>query len=123
MTAAAKFNPQQKVPAMQRHELNFLEFIQTFRRGELLAEGDDKLNELIEAISRTGSSGSLTLKMSVKVNKAGQLEITPDLAIKKPTRTLGVGIYYANDEGRLSRRDPNQMDIEDEIARQRGMSD
>lgn len=123
MTAAQKFHPSQKAPAMQRSELNFLEFIQTFRRGELLAEGDDKLAELIEAISRTGSSGSLSLKMSIKVNKAGQLEITPDLTIKKPTRTLGVGIYYANDEGRLSRRDPKQMDIEDEIARQRGMSD
>lgn len=108
---------------MQRHELNFLEFIQTFRRGELLADGDDKLRELIEAISRTGSSGSLTLKMSVKVNKAGQLEVTPDISIKKPSRSPGVGIYYANDEGRLSRRDPNQMDIEDEIARRRGESD
>lgn len=102
-----------------RNELNFLEFIQTFRRGELLAEGDDKLNELVAAIQRTGAGGSLTLKLAIKVNKAGQLEVTPDLAMKKPTRTLGVGIYYASDDGRLSRRDPNQGDIEDEIERRR----
>lgn len=120
MTAALKLHPATKGAPM-RNELNFLEFIQTFRRGELLAEGDDKLNELVAAIQRTGAGGSLTLKLAIKVNKAGQLEVTPDLAMKKPTRTLGVGIYYASDDGRLSRRDPNQGDLEDEIERRRSM--
>lgn len=32
---------------MARNELNFLEFIQSFRRGELLEMGDRKLDELI----------------------------------------------------------------------------
>lgn len=102
-----------------RHELNFLELIQSFRRGELLTEGDQKLNELIDAIQRTGNGGDLTMKLKIKVNKAGQLEIVPDLTIKKPTRALGTGIYFATDDGRLSRRDPHQMDIEDEIERRR----
>ncbi|OJY25787.1 MAG: hypothetical protein BGP11_11185 [Rhodobacterales bacterium 65-51] len=105
---------------MLRHELNFLEFLQTFRRGELLAAGDGRLSELMEAIRETGQGGSLTLKFSFKVNKAGQLEITPDLSIKRPQRAIGTGIYYATDEGRLTRRDPNQLDIEDEIERRRG---
>lgn len=103
----------------QKHELNFLELIQTFRRGELLNEGDAKLNELIDAIQRTGSGGDITVKMKVKVNKAGQLEIVPEITIKKPSRALGAGIYFATDAGRLTRRDPNQMDIEDEIERRR----
>lgn len=103
----------------QRHELNFLELIQSFRRGDLLSEGDTKLNELVEAIKRTGAGGELSLKLKFKVNKAGQIEVVPDLAIKKPTRSLGTGIYFANDDGRLSRRDPNQLDIEDEIERRR----
>lgn len=30
---------------MALHELNFLEFIQSFRRGELLETGDQKLTE------------------------------------------------------------------------------
>lgn len=106
---------------MSRHELNFLEFIQGFRRGELLEVGDQKLSELIEAIQQTGQGGSLTLKVSFKVNKAGQLETVPDLTIKKPTRSMGTGIYFATDDGRLTRRDPHQMDIEDEIERRRSM--
>lgn len=108
---------------MARHELNFLELIQSFRRGELLAEGDTKLNELIDAIQRTGASGDLTMKLKIKVNKAGQLEIVPELTIKKPSRALGTGIYFATVEGRLTRRDPNQMDIEDEIERRRSAAE
>ena len=41
------------------------------------------------------------------------------MTMKKPTRALGVGVYFVSDAGRLSRRDPNQMDIEDEIERRR----
>ena len=108
---------------MARHELNFLELIQSFRRGELLAEGDAKLAELIEAVQRTGSGGDLTMKMKVKVNKAGQLEIVPEITIKKPSRALGTGIYFATDEGRLTRRDPHQLDIEDEIERRRSAAE
>lgn len=121
MTAMFKHNPQltRKGAKVASHELNFLELIQSFRRGELLTEGDAKLNELVEAIQRTGAGGDLTLKLKVKVNKAGQLEIVPELTIKMPTRALGTGIYFASDDGRLTRRDPNQMDIEDEIERRR----
>lgn len=104
---------------MQRHDLNFLEFLQTFRRGELLAEGDQKLTELVEALALHQGSGSLTVKISFKVNKAGQIEATPDVTVKKPTRPLGAGIYFASDTNQLTRRDPNQMDIEDEIERRR----
>lgn len=108
---------------MARHDLNFLEFLQTFRRGELLAEGDAKLSELVEAIAIHQGSGSLTLKLSFKTNKAGQIEIVPDMTVKKPARALGTGIYFASDDNRLTRRDPNQMDIEDEIERRRGAED
>ena len=40
-----------------KHELNFLEFLNSFRRGELLSEGDEKLNELMTAIQKTGTAG------------------------------------------------------------------
>ena len=108
---------------MSTHELNILELIQTFRRGELLSEGDSKLSELVEAMRTTGEGGALTLTLKFKVNKAGQLECDPTLALKKPSRALGTGIFFATDDGRLTRRDPNQMDIEDEIARRRAMDD
>ncbi|MCJ8138411.1 transcriptional regulator [Falsirhodobacter halotolerans] len=100
---------------MAKAELNFMEFIQSFRRGELLEMGDKHLNELMDAINETGGNGSITITLPFKVNKAGQIECTPDIAVKKPRRPMGTGIYYATDDGRLSRRDPRQEDWVDDL--------
>lgn len=108
---------------MPKHDLSFLEFIQSHRRGELLTEADQSLTELVEAIQRTGGNGQLTMKLSFKTNKAGQLECHPVVEIKKPKKPMGVGIYYATQEGRLMRRDPAQMDLIDELEERRERSD
>ncbi|MBW4982521.1 hypothetical protein KZZ07_08210 [Mameliella sp. CS4] len=104
---------------MPRDELNFLEFLQTFRRGELLREVDARLLEVLEAIQETGNSGEITLKLPLKVNKAGQIECVPQVTAKKPRRELGAGIYFLSDDARLSRRDPNQGDWLDEVESRR----
>lgn len=101
-------------------DLNFLEFLQGFRRGELLAQADEQLSELIEAVMRTGGKGELTIKLPFKVNEAGQIECLPVVGCKKPRRAMGRGIYFATEEGRLTRRDPSQFDMfEDELAPRR----
>ena len=104
---------------MPRDELNFLEFLQTFRRGELLREADARLAEVLEAIQDTGNSGEITLKLPLKVNKAGQIECVPQVTAKKPRRELGAGIYFLSDDARLSRRDPNQGDWLDAVESRR----
>ncbi|SFC09149.1 hypothetical protein [Salipiger profundus] len=104
---------------MPRDELNFLEFMQSFRRGELLREADDRMQEVLAAIQETGNSGEVTLKLPFKVNKAGQIECVPQVTAKKPKRELGAGIYFLNDDARLTRRDPNQQDWLDDIEARR----
>lgn len=104
---------------MRNHDLTFLEFFQEFRRGMLLAEADARLTEVIEAIRDVGGSGEITIKLPFKLNKSGQLECTPVVTAKKPKREFGTGIYFISQEGRLTRRDPNQMDIEDHLAERR----
>lgn len=101
------------------HSVNFLELMQSFRRGELLRTADRELAKVMEAMSETGGDGSITIKIPLKFNKAGQVEVTPSITSKIPQRPMGTGIYFADDDGRLSRRDPNQLDIEDEIERRR----
>jgi hypothetical protein len=90
--------------------------MQSFRRGELLRQGDDALQTIIAAIADTGGNGELTIKLPFKRNKAGQIECTPSVTSKVPQRPMGTGIYFVDDEQRLSRRDPNQYDIEDVIG-------
>jgi len=104
---------------MQRHDMNFLEFLQGFRRGELLRQGNAQLEKVIAAMAETGGDGEITIKLPFKFNKGGQIECTPKITSKVPQAAMGTGIYFADDEGRLSRRDPNQMDIEDEIDRRK----
>ena len=101
------------------HTVGFLAFLQGFRRGELLSQGDEQLEAVIAAIAETGGDGELTIKLPFKLNKAGQIECTPKISAKIPQRPMGTGIFFADDEGRLSRRDPRQMDIEDEIELRR----
>lgn len=104
---------------MSRDVLTFLEFLQGFRRGELLAEGDSMLEELMTAVRDTGEKGTLTLEFPFKVNKAGQVECDPVFKLKKPRRALGTGIYFVTDEGQLTRKDPKQDDLFDDLASRR----
>lgn len=103
-------------------ELSFLEFLQSFRRGELLAEADSALSELMDAIRETGAKGDITIKLPFKVNDAGQIECVPQVNVRKPRRSMGTGIYYVTDDGRLTRRDPAQGDFHDELVERRERS-
>lgn len=109
--------------SQSNQSMTFLELIQSFRRGELLRVGDAELAKVMEAMTETGGDGCITIKIPLKFNKAGQVEVTPSITSKIPQRAMGTGIYFADDEGHLSRRDPNQLDIEDEIERRRFGSD
>lgn len=104
-------------------ELNFLEFLQGFRRGELISDANELFNELMDAIRKTGGKGDLTVKLPFKVNDAGQIECVPVLSVTKPRKPLGTGIYYVTDEGRLTRRDPSQDDLFDELEARRTRPD
>jgi len=108
--------------ATPKHDMNFLEFLQTFRRGTLLAHADAQLEELLLAIHETGGNGKLTLDIPFKVNKAGQIECQPVVKVTKPKPALGTGVFYTTDTGRLTRRDPMQYDIEDHIADARNLA-
>lgn len=103
------------------HTLTFLPFLQSFRRGQLLNRIDDEMERVIAAMAETGGDGELTIRLPFKMNKAGQIECTPKVTSKVPQPAIGAGIFFADDAGRLTRRDPNQMDIEDEIQKRRDL--
>lgn len=101
------------------NELTFLEFLNTFRGGSLIEQLDDMLSEVVTAMNETGGDGSITLTLPLKRNKGGQIECTPKLKAERPRRAMGTGIYYATEDGRLSRSDPGQMDMLDELETRR----
>lgn len=107
----------------RKDDLNFLKFLQSFRRGELLREANEQLEELIRAVKETGGKGELNLKLPFKINEAGQIECIPQVAIKRPRRPMGTGIYFATEDGTLTRRDPDQEDFLDDLEDRRSRSD
>lgn len=107
----------------RKDEINFLEFMQTFRRGELIHEANDQLEELIKAVKDTGGKGEISIKLPFKINEAGQIECNPVVSMKRPRRPMGTGIYFATEDGQLSRRDPDQEDFLDELESRRSRAD
>jgi hypothetical protein len=105
---------------MTKETLNLLEFLQQFRRGALLSAADKQLDELVQAIAETGGNGELVIKLPLKMNNAGQVECSPTVTVKAPKPPLGTGFFFIDQtHQKLTRRDPTQMDIEDEIDKRR----
>ncbi len=50
--------------------------------------------------------------------RASQMEITPKVKIEEPLASQGTSIFFVSDDNKLSRNDPEQMDMfEKEQAR------
>lgn len=119
-TPIRKGPPMAKTPTPEQ-PITFLGFIQTHRRGEILTESDALMTEILTAIREHGGKGKLTLTVGLQMNKAGQIEIQPALKSEKPRRAMSSGLYFADDDGNLSRRDPNQEDWVENIASRRDL--
>lgn len=92
----------------------FLDLLRQQERGALLADAEEALIEVIEAVQRTGKAGKLTLTLKVQGHKDGIDEaalyiaaaITPYPPAPERKHTLWFGV-----DGRLSRRDPRQAEL------------
>lgn len=126
MTQTLRKDAKMASPKTARAEesINMLTLLQTHRRGEILTEANAALPDVIDAIRQYGGKGKLTLTLSFKLEKGDQISLTPDLKTEKPRRPMSTGIFYATDDGTLTRRDPNQGDwVGDDLASRRGGND
>jgi hypothetical protein len=106
-------NPTGAKPAAALPEGGFLQTLQTMRKGCSLADLEANMRELVAHVRRTRKPGSMTWKVKVSPNSKGNVEILAiddDVSIKLPKTEGGVTIYYADDDGRLLRNDPRQME-------------
>lgn len=86
------------------------------RRGQFVDDLATEMAHLIDAIRDTGRKGTLTVKLDIGLAFKGDdrtLKITDAITVKAPQPEVGDTIMYATADGRLSRRDPRQMDIDD----------
>ena len=80
--------------------------------GNLLDSANAKLQELVAAVRGNGAKGKLTLTITVKPWKGSDaLEVGVDVQASVPGPPRGADLYFATEEGALSRKDPRQPEL------------
>jgi hypothetical protein len=83
-------------------------FLAQHAKGRTHDELSEKLRELILAVQDIGKPGTLTLKIGAKRINDGQVELAAQVTAKLPDIPQA-SIWFATDDGELTRDDPTQM--------------
>jgi len=98
---------------------SFQTTIQEHRSGDALSELSDALQEITRAVRNTGKPG--TLKLTLKITPASKgsgraVIVSDDISIKLPQLDNESSIFFATDDGALSRNDPDQRTLKLEVV-------
>lgn len=83
-------------------------------RGRTLDSLSERLDVLAEAVCETGKAGSLTLKLAVKPNGDGSVEIVDEIKAVVPDASRGKTVFFTSERG-LVRSDPRQSEMFREV--------
>lgn len=98
--------------------MSIVKTLQEIRDGAFLTQINEELVELVDAVGELRKGGSITIKLDLKPNGEDAITVSPSVAAKVPKPKVGDAVFF-NNAGNLSRRNPAQMDIEDEVLSQR----
>lgn len=89
------------------------DILREYRGGRLVNELTEELAELVQTVMATDKPGTLTLKLSVKPDKGGENQLTmqADYDTKLPKADFPSSTYFADQDGSLTRTDPNQSEM------------
>lgn len=93
----------------------FADALREMQSGRTHTELSEQLHELIARVRDTGKKGSLTLTITVApVKNASEntLTVSDIVTAKLPAHDRRVSLFYADADGNLTRRDPNQLEFE-----------
>lgn len=82
--------------------------------GRLVDEASEALVRVIEAVQRTHKKGAVTMTINVVPDKADEavIELEATVAAKVPTRSMRKSVFFIDQHGNLTRRDPRQREME-----------
>lgn len=88
------------------------------RRGALLQELSEELQRLTASVREHGKGGSVTLviKVSPANGDASAMSVIDEVRVKVPQAKRPNSLFYATDDGRLVREDPNQKEMVLKVA-------
>lgn len=93
---------------------NLADILGQIRGGSALAEAGAALQECVQATRDTGKPSKLTFTIKIEPDKTDETVVTlqPDIDVKLPKRPKAKGIFYMDAQGRLTREDPRQAQME-----------
>lgn len=81
------------------------------RKGAALTELSTQLQAAVLAVRSLNQKAVLTLKLNIEPFGDGTFAITDDISTKLPTPKKGHTLFYATDDGRLVRDNPEQTEM------------
>jgi hypothetical protein len=104
-----------------RQVVPFAAFLQEHNRGASHTKASEALQEVVNAVVDTGKKGSVVLTVSLEPMKQadeGTLLVTVNVVSKAPQEPACAAVFYADDAGNLTRKDPRQLALELEGIRE-----
>ena len=104
---------QTSIQVMETPNNTFVPVLNEIHNGHTVIELSEKLTALISKVRATNGSAELTLKIKLKPANGGQtIRLIPTVTAKAPKEPEIETIFYSTEAGTLSRKDPNQRELE-----------
>ena len=97
--------------------MNAPELMASAADGQLMTDLDEALVEAIKAMDKTRKAATITIKLSltpISVDDDGkmtQFAIGGEINEKLPKNKPAAGLYFVGQDGKASRRNPNQPEL------------
>jgi hypothetical protein len=98
-------------PPEERQTRPFADVLTSLRRGKTHREASDLMQQLVTAVRDTHRGGTMVITLKVGRHKSGRIEIDDTVKIKLPEPERDASIYFADEDGNLSKDDPQQQEI------------
>lgn len=90
----------------------FTDTLAQLKFGHLNDELANELQALVLTCGDTGKAGKLTLTITLKPGKGGQMEVFDEITIKAPKAERSSTLMFASVDHQLQREDPRQNSLE-----------
>jgi len=81
------------------------------RKGKLMGDLSTELNKAVLAVREHGKKATLTLNITIEPFEQGCLRVSDKITSKLPTAKLPSNLFYATDDGVLTRDNPDQEEL------------
>lgn len=88
------------------------DMLRQLRYGTLQDELTEEIRAMVLAVTNAKKAGKITLTLSFKPVKSGQIEISDDIKVARPKEDKATSLFFPTVEGNLERQDPRQQQFE-----------